>query len=125
MLTDNRAYSGIAVNDMAAARRFYADTLGLNTSEEYGLMWLDHINDHKPLLYEQPDATPASYTVLNFEVDNIDDTVTALSERGIRVERYPDLDQDDLNVFRADGLYIDWLKDPSGNVLSVLQERAS
>jgi predicted enzyme related to lactoylglutathione lyase len=124
MLTDNHAYSGIAVNDMAVARRFYADTLGLNTSDEYGLMWLHHINGHKTLVYEQPDATPASYTVLNFEVDDIDGTVTSLSERGIRFERYPELDQDELGVFRADGPYIAWFKDPSGNVLSVLQERA-
>ena len=83
MLTDNHAYSGIAVNDMAVARRFYAETLGLDTSEEYGLMWLHHTNDHKTLVYEQRDAIPASYTVLNFEVDNIDDTVTALSQRGV------------------------------------------
>ena len=63
MLADNRAYSGIAVNDMAAARCFYADTLGLKTSEEYGLMWLRHAKDHKTLVYEQPDTIPASFTV--------------------------------------------------------------
>ena len=122
MLTDHHAFSGIAVTDIAAARRFYADTLGLRTSDEHGMMWLHHAT-HKTLVYEQPAATPASYTVLNFEVDNIDNTVTALVERGVDFERYPGLDQDELGVFRADGPYIAWFKDPSGNVLAVLQER--
>jgi catechol 2,3-dioxygenase-like lactoylglutathione lyase family enzyme len=123
MLTHQHAFSGIAVQDMAAARRFYTNTLGLTTSDEHGLMWLHHPNDHKTLVYEQPGTIPASYTVLNFEVDNIDDTVTALTERGVQFERYAHLDQDDLGVFRGDGPYVAWFKDPSGNVLSVLQER--
>jgi predicted enzyme related to lactoylglutathione lyase len=124
MLTHHHAYSGIAVTDMGAARAFYSHTLGIDTSEEYGLLWLHHTETHRTLVYEQPDATPASYTVLNFEVDDIDTTVTALAARGITFERYPGLEQDDLGVYRLDGPHIAWFTDPSGNVLSVLQEQA-
>jgi catechol 2,3-dioxygenase-like lactoylglutathione lyase family enzyme len=70
-----------------------------------------------------PDLTPASYTILNFEVDDIDEAVDALAGRGVRFERYQGVGQDDKGVFRAEGPYIAWFKDPSGNVLSVLQER--
>lgn len=123
MLTDATAYSGIAVTDMTAARAFYADTLGLRTSEEYGLLWLHHAGERRTLVYEQPAATPASYTVLNFEVDDIDTTVAGLSDRGVTFERFDGIDQDDQGVFRDEGPFIAWCKDPSGNVLSVLQEK--
>jgi catechol 2,3-dioxygenase-like lactoylglutathione lyase family enzyme len=123
MLTDTTAYSGIAVADMAAARRFYADTLGLRTSKEYGLLWLHHAGDRRTLVYEQPTARPASYTVLNFEVDDIDPVVVGLAGRGVAFERYDDFEQDEHGVFRQEGPFIAWFRDPSGNVLSVLQER--
>jgi catechol 2,3-dioxygenase-like lactoylglutathione lyase family enzyme len=100
MLANTKAYSGLAVRDLEAARAFYRDTLGLQTSEEYGLLWLHLAGGRDTLVYEQPDATPASFTILNFEVDDIDKA-----------------------VFRQDGPYIAWFKDPSGNVLSVLQEK--
>jgi catechol 2,3-dioxygenase-like lactoylglutathione lyase family enzyme len=123
MLADTKAYSGIAVTDMTQARRFYADTLGLRTSEEYGLMWLHLAGDRDTLIYEQPDAAPASYTVLNFEVADIDEAVSLLRSRGVSFERFDAINQDDTGVFRDEGPYIAWFKDPSGNVLSVLQER--
>lgn len=123
MLAETSAYSGIAVRDMAEAKRFYGETLGVRTSEEYGLMWLHHANGHNTLVYEQSSAEPASYTVLNFEVDDIDSAVDGLLERGVHFERYADLKQDDRGVFREEGPYIAWFRDPSGNVLSVLQER--
>jgi catechol 2,3-dioxygenase-like lactoylglutathione lyase family enzyme len=123
MLSNARAYSGLAVHDMQDARRFYAETLGLTTSEEYGLMWLHLAGGRDTLVYEQPDATPASFTILNFEVDDIDATVDMLTARGVRFERYDGMTQDARGVLRAEGPYIAWFKDPSGNVLSVLQEK--
>jgi catechol 2,3-dioxygenase-like lactoylglutathione lyase family enzyme len=123
MFANTKAYSGIAVNDMQKARAFYGETLGLRTSKEYGLLWLHLAGDRDTLVYEQPDATPASYTILNFEVDDIDTAVDQLTARGVRFERYDDMNQDSKGVFREEGPYIAWFKDPSGNVLSVLQEK--
>jgi catechol 2,3-dioxygenase-like lactoylglutathione lyase family enzyme len=123
MLEDTKAYSGIAVNDLEAARQFYGETLGLRTSEEYGLMWLHLAGGRDTLVYEQPDARPASFTILNFEVDDIDRAVDALAELGVRFERYDDAKQDARGIFREEGPHIAWFKDPAGNVLSVLQER--
>jgi catechol 2,3-dioxygenase-like lactoylglutathione lyase family enzyme len=123
MFANTKAYSGIAVNDMQKARGFYGETLGLRTSEQYGLLWLHLAGDRDTLVYEQPSVTPASYTILNFEVDDIDTAVDQLSARGVRFERYDGMNQDGKGVFRDEGPYIAWFKDPSGNVLSVLQER--
>jgi catechol 2,3-dioxygenase-like lactoylglutathione lyase family enzyme len=123
MFANTKAYSGIAVNDLQQARKFYGETLGLRTSEEYGLMWLHLAGGRDTLVYQQPDATPASYTILNFEVDDIDEAVDALASRGVTFQRYDNAEQDDKGVFRNEGPYIAWFKDPSGNVLSVLQER--
>ena len=123
MLANAKAYSGIAVNDMDRARSFYSDTLGLSTSEEYGLMWLKLAGGPDILIYEQPDAVAASYTILNFQVDDIDAAVDELGTRGVSFERYDDMGQDDRGIFRDEGPYIAWFRDPSGNVLSVLQER--
>jgi predicted enzyme related to lactoylglutathione lyase len=123
MLADSRAYSGVAVTDLNQARRFYGDVLGLRTSEEYGLMWLHLAGGRDTLVYEQPTAVPASYTVLNFDVDDIDAAIAALEARGGGFERYDGIRQDDHGIFREEGPYVAWFKDPSGNVLSVLQER--
>ena len=123
MLADRKAYSGLAVRDLDEARSFYRDTLGLRTSEEYGLMWLHLAGGRDTLIYEQPEATPASFTILNFEVDDIDAAVAALEARGVGFERFDGVRQDDYGIFREEGPYIAWFKDPSGNVLSVLQER--
>jgi catechol 2,3-dioxygenase-like lactoylglutathione lyase family enzyme len=123
MLADTKAYSGLAVDDMDKAREFYAGTLGLRTSEEHGLMWLHLAGGRDTLVYQQPAATPASYTILNFEVDDIDDAVDELVARGVRFERYDHIEQDQKGIFRDEGPYIAWFKDPAGNLLSVLQER--
>src|SRR5215212_10082834 len=98
MLRDTKAYSGLAVHDMDEARTFYSETLGLRTSEEYGLMWLHLAGGRDTLVYEQPDATPASFTILNFEVDDIDDAVDGLAGRGVRFDRDDDIEQDDKGV---------------------------
>jgi catechol 2,3-dioxygenase-like lactoylglutathione lyase family enzyme len=95
MFANTKAYSGLAVRDMEDARRFYGETLGLKTSEEYGLMWLHLAGGRDTLVYEQSGATPASFTILNFEVDNIDEAVDALAARGVRFERYERVAQDE------------------------------
>ncbi|WP_458779380.1 VOC family protein [Arthrobacter sp. D3-16] len=123
MLTNSRAYSGLAVRDLQEARRFYAETLGLKITEEYGLMWLNLAGGRDTLVYEQAGAVPASFTILNFEVDDIEEEVAGLAARGVRFERYDGLSQDEKGIFRDEGPYIAWFKDPSGNVLSVLQEK--
>jgi catechol 2,3-dioxygenase-like lactoylglutathione lyase family enzyme len=123
MFANTKAYSGIGVNDMQKARQFYGETLGLRTSEEYGLLWLHLADDRDTLVYEQPSVTPASYTILNFQVDDIDSAVDQLTARGVRFERYDGMNQDSQGVFRDEGPYIAWFKDPAGNVLSVLQEK--
>jgi catechol 2,3-dioxygenase-like lactoylglutathione lyase family enzyme len=123
MFANTKAYSGIGVNDMQKARQFYGETLGLRTSEEYGLLWLHLAGDRDTLVYEQSSATPASYTILNFQVDDIDSAVDELTARGVHFERYDGMNQDSKGVFRDEGPYIAWFKDPAGNVLSVLQEK--
>jgi catechol 2,3-dioxygenase-like lactoylglutathione lyase family enzyme len=123
MFANTKAYSGFAVDDMQKAREFYGETLGLKTSEEYGLMWLHLAGDRDTLVYPSPDHTPVTYTILNFPVDHIDEAVDELAARGVRFERYDGVEQDKKGIFRAEGPYIAWFKDPAGNVLSVLQER--
>jgi catechol 2,3-dioxygenase-like lactoylglutathione lyase family enzyme len=123
MLTDTKAYGGFAVDDIDKARDFYAGTLGLRTSEEHGQMWLHLASNRDTLVYEQPESTPASYTILNFEVDDIDRVVDELGARGVSFERYEHIAQDEKAIAREEGPYMAWFKDPAGNVLSVLQER--
>ena len=121
MFADTKAYSGFAVKDLQEARRFYAETLGLRTSLEHDQLWLHLAGGRDTLAYHQPDSVPASYTILDFEVDDIDRAVDALAARGVHFERYEGITQDDKGVFH-DGPSIAWFKDPSGNVLAVLQE---
>jgi catechol 2,3-dioxygenase-like lactoylglutathione lyase family enzyme len=123
MFANTRAYSGFAVDDLQKAREFYSETLGLDTSEEYGLMTLHLAGDRPTLVYPKPDHTPATYTILNFPVDDIDKAVDELAVRGVRFERYAGTEQDEKGIARGEGPYIAWFKDPAGNILSVLQER--
>jgi predicted enzyme related to lactoylglutathione lyase len=128
MLADSKAFSGFAVDDLDAAKQFYGETLGLNVEvmdEEHGLLTLHLAGDRDTLAYLSPGMTPASYTILNFPVDDIDQAVEGLASRGVTCEQYgnPDLPQDDKGVMREGGPLIAWFKDPAGNTLSVLQER--
>jgi catechol 2,3-dioxygenase-like lactoylglutathione lyase family enzyme len=123
MFANTRAFSGFAVDDLQKAREFYGETLGLKTSEEHGLMTLELAGDRPTLVYPKPDHTPATYTILNFPVEDIDKAVDELAARGVRFERYNGMDQDGKGIFRGAGPYIAWFNDPAGNVLSVLQER--
>ena len=123
MFANTKAFSGFAVDDVEKARDFYGETLGLKTSEEHGLLTLHLAGDRPTLVYPKPDHTPADYTILNFPVDDIDQAVEALSGRGVQLERYDGMEQDEKGVMRAGGPYIAWFKDPAGNILAVLQER--
>ena len=126
MLADTRAFSGIGVDDFEKAKDFYGETLGLRFTvldEENGLMTLHLAGDRDTLLYESPRFSPAGYTVLNFEVDDIDATVDELTSRGVQFEHYglDEIPQDEKGVMRESGPPIAWFKDPAGNVLAVLQ----
>jgi len=123
MLEHSKAFSGFSVDDMPAAKKFYSETLGLDVSEENGMLWLRVTGDDGILVYPKPEHTPASFTILNFAVDDIDTAVDELTARGVRFERYDDFDLDDKGIFRGGGPYIAWFTDPAGNVLSVLQDR--
>jgi catechol 2,3-dioxygenase-like lactoylglutathione lyase family enzyme len=121
MLTDSKAFSGFAVDDMAAARAFYADTLGIKTTEENGILTLHLGGDRPTLIYPKPDFVPATYTILNFPVDDIDATVDALAARGVEFDRYDGFEQDERGIMRAEGPPIAWFKDPAGNILAVME----
>ncbi len=123
MFANTKAFSGFAVDDLQKAREFYGETLGLKTSEEHGLMTLHLAGDRPTLVYVKPDFEPATYTILNFPVEDIDKAVDELTADGVRFERYEGFGQDEKGIFREEGPYIAWFKDPAGNVLSVLQER--
>ena len=123
MFETTKAYSGIAADDIPRAREFYGETLGIRTSEEYGLLWLHLAGDRDTLVYPKPGHTPADYTVLNFPVDDIEAAVDALVERGVEFERLDDTPQDERGIMREGGPFIAWFRDPAGNILSVLQER--
>jgi len=122
MLADSKAFSGFAVPDVAEARQFYGETLGLRVSEEHGMLQLHLGGGRDVIVYPKPDHTPASYTILNFPVDDVEATVDALTERGVRFERYQGFDQDDKGIQRGGGPLIAWFKDPAGNVLSIIAQ---
>jgi catechol 2,3-dioxygenase-like lactoylglutathione lyase family enzyme len=121
MLGESKAFSGFAVDDLEKAKAFYEEVLGLKTSEEHGLMTLHLAGDRPTLVYPKPDHEPATYTVLNFPVDDIDAAVEALMERGVAFEIYEQSGQDDKGVMRQYGPPIAWFRDPAGNILSVIQ----
>jgi predicted enzyme related to lactoylglutathione lyase len=123
MFENTRAFSGFAVDDLEAAKKFYGEVLGLKTSEQYGLLTLHLAGGRDTLVYPKPDHAPATYTILNFAVDDIDAAVDELISRGVELEKYDGLGQDDKGINRAGGPYIAWFKDPAGNILAVLQER--
>jgi predicted enzyme related to lactoylglutathione lyase len=117
-----KAFSSFAVDDTAAASKFYGETLGLRVSEEGGPLMLHLAGDHRILIYPTPDHSPASFTVLNFPMDEIDQAVDELSARGVPILRYEGFATDDKGIYRSEGRLIAWFTDPAGNVLSVVQE---
>jgi len=124
MLESTKAYSGFAVDDLGKAKEFYGETLGLKVSREepMGFLVLHLAGDRDTLVYPKSDFVPATYTILNFPVPDVDAAVDGLVERGVEMERYDGFDQDDKGIARGDGPNIAWFKDPAGNVLAVLDE---
>lgn len=122
MFKDTKAYSGFSVDDIPRARQFYGDTLGLEVSEEHGMLTLHLAGDRPTLVYPKDDHEPATFTILNFEVPDVDRAVADLTARGVTFERYEGTDAN--GVFREMGPLIAWFKDPAGNVLSVIQAEA-
>jgi predicted enzyme related to lactoylglutathione lyase len=117
------AFSGFSVDDLAAAREFYAGVLGLEVSEANGLLTLHLHGGRHVLAYPKPDHVPATFTILTFPVPDIDAAVADLSARGVRFERYDGFAQDDRGILRdPNSPPIAWFTDPAGNVLAVLQD---
>ena len=124
MLTDSHAFSGFSSNDIPATRAFYAETLGLEVTEQNDLLTLHLAGGGTVLVYPKDDHQPAAYTCLNFRVADIDATVDELTSRGITFERYEGASQDERGVAREYGPPIAWFRDPAGNILSILEEDA-
>jgi predicted enzyme related to lactoylglutathione lyase len=125
MFANTKATNGFAVDDIEAAKQFYGETLGLGfnvLSEEYGVTSIELAGGRDTLVYAKEDFAPATYTILNFEVDDIDAAVDELASKGISFERYEGFEQDEKGIARGPGPQIAWFKDPAGNILSVLQQ---
>jgi catechol 2,3-dioxygenase-like lactoylglutathione lyase family enzyme len=126
MLKDSKAFSGFSVDDLEAARGFYGDTLGLDVTvfdETMGLLSLDLATGARVMVYAKPTHQPATFTVLNFPVADVEKAVDDLAARGVSFERYDGFDQDERGISRGPGPLIAWFTDPAGNVLSVLEEQ--
>jgi predicted enzyme related to lactoylglutathione lyase len=125
MFANTKATNGFAVDDIEAAKQFYGETLGLGVtvlSEEFGVTSIQLAGGRDTVVYAKADFTPATYTILNFEVDDIDAAVDELVAKGISLERYDGFEQDEKGIARGPGPSIAWFKDPAGNILSVLQQ---
>jgi catechol 2,3-dioxygenase-like lactoylglutathione lyase family enzyme len=123
MFKDTKAFSGFSVNDLQKAKEFYGQTLGLEVSEANGLLQLHIAGGTNILMYPKDNHTPATFTILNFPVDNIEQAVDGLARRGVHFESYNqgDLVTDEKGISRGGGPKIAWFKDPAGNILSVLE----
>jgi catechol 2,3-dioxygenase-like lactoylglutathione lyase family enzyme len=126
MFSHEKPFSGFSVNDLKTAKKFYQETLGLEVADApMGSLALRIDDDTQVFVYEKPNHTPATFTILNFPVDNVDEAVDELTERGVRFEVYKegDLKTDEKGIHREGGPKIAWFKDPAGNFLSVLETK--
>ncbi|MGH8710190.1 MAG: VOC family protein [Burkholderiales bacterium] len=126
MFRDTKAFSGFAVDDVEKAKKFYSQTLGLRVTEaqEKGLLELRIAGGGSILIYPKPDHTPATFTILNFPVGDIEQAVDQLTRLGVRFERYEgEMKTDEKGIYRGGGPLIAWFRDPAGNILSVLEEK--
>jgi catechol 2,3-dioxygenase-like lactoylglutathione lyase family enzyme len=124
MFKETKAFSGFSVDDLAKAQDFYANTLGLDVTVlvEGELMQLNLAGGVNVLAYAKENHVPATFTILNFPVTDVEDAVQKLAAKGVTFERYDGMDQDDLGICREPGPVIAWFKDPAGNILSVLDQ---
>ena len=121
MLRDSHAFSGFSTNDIPRAKQFYGETLGLEVTDENGMLTLELAGGGRVLIYPKENHEPASFTVLNFPVADVDAAVDQLTAAGVTFERYPGFNQDERGIMRDQGPPIAWFKDPAGNVLAVLE----
>ena len=121
MFKDSHAFSGFSANDISKAKEFYSTTLGLEVTEENGMLSLHLAGGGAVLIYPKDDHEAASFTVLNFPVKDVDQAVDSLTKSGIQFERYEGMGQDERGIMRGNGPTIAWFKDPAGNILSVLE----
>ena len=121
MFKDSVAFSGFSTDDLAKAKTFYADTLGVEVSEQDGVLALHLGGGHEVIIYPKPNHEPATFTVLNFPVPDIEQTVDRLAQAGVQTERYEGFDQDERGIMSGEGFPIAWFKDPAGNILSVIE----
>ena len=126
MFRDSHAFAGFSTNDVATAKEFYGQTLGLDLSEGMGAIMLDLPGGGRVFIYPKDNHEPATFTVLNFPVADIDAAVDSLVSAGVSFERYEGMEQDERGIARGratgQGPDIAWFKDPAGNILSVLSE---
>jgi len=127
MLRTSNAFGGFSVNDVPAAMKFYSDVLGLKVSEDHGIMTLHLSNGATVIAYPKENHEPASFTILNFPVPDVDKTVAELAARGVKFERYDtgDIKTDAKGIMRGNGPTIAWFRDPAGNILSVIDENGT
>jgi catechol-2,3-dioxygenase len=123
MVENSKAFSSFAAGDLGKVKEFYRGTLGLNVTEDHGLLTLHLAGGNNVLIYPKPNHVPATFTVLNFPVADVDLAVDELSKRGVRFEKYngPEIKTDEKGIMRGNGPTIAWFKDPAGNILSVLE----
>ena len=121
MFKDSHAFSGFSSNDIAKSKEFFDQTLGVEVTEENGMLTLHLAGGGNVLIYPKDNHEPATFTVLNFPVDDIDQAVDKLTKAGIAFERYEGMGQDERGIMRGQGPAIAWFKDPAGNILSVLE----
>ena len=123
MLEASKAFSGFSANDIGKAKEFYGKTLGLKVSESHGLLTLHLPGGNNVLIYPKPNHVPATFTVLNFPVNDVDQAVDQLTKRGVHFEIYdlPEVKTDKKGIMRGNGPTIAWFKDSAGNILSVLE----
>ena len=122
MLKESKAFSTFAVDDVAKAKQFYGETLGLDVKDEMDGLALQLAGGASVFIYPKPDYQPATFTVLNFPVDDVEQAVERLTAAGVEFERYDGFDQDEQGIARLqDGPAIAWFTDPAGNILSVLE----
>lgn len=126
MLTESKAFGGFSVSDLEKSKVFYRDILGLEVSSPMEQLAELHIEGgNKVILYFKPDHIPATFTVLNFPVKNLENTMEELRNRGVKFEIYKEagFETDENGILKDQGMKIAWFKDPSGNILSVLEDQ--
>ncbi len=123
MFKNSKAFSGFSVDDIAKAKAFYGQTLGLDVSEQNGMLKLNIAGSNPILIYPKDNHVPATFTILNFPVANVEQAVDALTGLGVRFEHYEgEMQTDAKGIMRGQGPEIAWFKDPAGNFLSVIEE---